>query len=292
VPLAADRTTNQSCERSATSLAFDGRRIYAALIFVPLFYVLVRYGTPVAFFTLVTAAALLALVEFYRLYFLNQRVPIVAMALGLSLSGLLLASLQWPDLISERVVLLLSLMAVLMYRLGSRRSLSQSLIDSAVLIFGILYISLTLGHLLLTRAQEGGQFLIFFVVLVTWASDTGAYYVGRTLGRHRLAPMVSPNKTVEGLIGGLVLAVLLALVARAWFLPSFTVVDCLATGVLLSLAGSLGDLAESVLKRSAGVKDSGTILPGHGGMLDRLDSLLFTAPVFYYYVSFVKGSAT
>lgn len=292
MPLAADRTTNQSCERSATSLALDGRRVYAALVFAPLFYVLVRHGTPVAFFTLVTAAALLALVEFYRLYFLNQRVPIVAMALGLSLSGLLLASFQWPDLISERVVLLLGLMAVLMYRLGSRRSLSQSLIDSAVLIFGILYIGLTLGHLLLTRAQEGGQFLIFFVVLVTWASDTGAYYVGRTLGRHRLAPMVSPNKTVEGLIGGLVLAVLLALAARAWFLPSFTVADCLATGVLLSLAGSLGDLAESVLKRSAGVKDSGTILPGHGGMLDRLDSLLFTAPVFYYYVLFVKGSAT
>ena len=292
MPLAADRTTNQSCERSATSLALDGRRVYAALVFAPLFYVLVRYGTPVAFFALVTAVALLALVEFYRLYFVNQRVPIVAMALGLSLSGLLLASFQWPDLISERVVLLLGLMAVLMYRLGSRRSLSQSLIDSAVLIFGILYISLTLGHLLLTRAQEGGQFLIFFVVLVTWASDTGAYYVGRTLGRHRLAPMVSPNKTVEGLIGGLVLAVLLALAARAWFLPSFTVADCLATGVLLSLAGSLGDLAESVLKRSAGVKDSGTILPGHGGMLDRLDSLLFTAPVFYYYVSFVTGSAT
>jgi phosphatidate cytidylyltransferase len=140
----------------------------------------------------------------------------------------------------------------------------------------------------LTRALEGGEFLIFFLVLVTWAGDAGAYYTGRSLGRRQLAPVISPNKTVEGLLGGLILAVAAALVARAWFLPSFSVADCVAIGLLLTMAGALGDLTESVLKRSAGVKDSGTVIPAHGGMLDRLDSLLFAAPAFYYYVTLVK----
>jgi phosphatidate cytidylyltransferase len=145
-----------------------------------------------------------------------------------------------------------------------------------------------LGHLLLTRALARGEFLIFFVVLVTWAADTGAYYVGTVLGKHRLAPVISPNKTVEGLIGGVVLAVVAALVAQAWFLPDFSITDCLATGIILSVAGLFGDLAESAMKRSAGVKDSGWLLPAHGGMLDRLDSMLFTAPAFYYYMVLFK----
>jgi len=268
---------------------FDARRIYAALVFAPLFYFLVRYFPMTAFFALVVAAALLALAEFYRLHFREDRVSI-AMALGLGSGGLLLTSMQWPGLIPERIVLLLTLIAVLTYPLFSTRELRRSLVDSAVLVFGMLYIGITLGHLLLTRALEGGEFLIFFLFLVTWAGDIGAYYVGMGLGRRQLAPAISPNKTIEGLIGGLTLAVVVALAARFWFLPSFSVTDCVAIGLLLTVTGVLGDLTESALKRSAGVKDSGTVIPAHGGMLDRLDSLLFAAPAFYYYVTLVKGS--
>lgn len=268
----------------------DSRRIYPALIFIPLFVFLVRYLPPVAFFALVTTAALLALAEFYRLHFRDARVP-VAMALGLAAGALLLISLQWPGSISERTVFLVALIAVLAYRLTSTRELKQGLVDSAVLMFGVLYIGLTLGHLLLTRALEGGEFLIFFVFLVTWAGDTGAYYIGLRLGHRKLAPVISPNKTVEGLVGGLGFAIISALLARAWFLPTFSIADCLATGFLLTLAGLLGDLSESALKRSAGVKDTGALIPAHGGMLDRLDSLLFAAPAFYYYVTLVKGAA-
>ena len=266
---------------------FNARRVYTALVFAPLFYLLVRYFPATVFFALVVSAALLALVEFYRLHFREERAPI-AMALGLVSGGLLLTGMQWPGLLPERMVLLLMLIAVLTYPLFSRRELGRSLVDSAVLVFGVLYIGITLGHLLLTRALEGGEFLIFFLFLVTWAGDTGAYYAGRGLGRRQLAPVISPNKTVEGVLGGLILAVAAALVARAWFLPSFSVTDCVAIGLLLTLAGALGDLTESVLKRSAGVKDSGTVIPAHGGMLDRLDSLLFAAPAFYYYVTLVK----
>ena len=127
--------------------------------------------------------------------------------------------------------------------------------------------------------------LIFFLLLVTSAADTGAYYVGTLYGRHRLAPTISPKKTVEGLVGGLIGAIIVAYAAHWWFLPELSGLDCLILGTILTITGLWGDLAESAMKRSVGMKDSGGILPGHGGMLDRLDSLLFTAPVFYYYVT-------
>ncbi len=275
-------------EAAATKKRVDGRRLYAALIFIPLFYVLVRYFPPIFFFGLVVGAALLAQFEFYRLHFRDDRVPVLA-ALGLGTGAVLLASLQWPGFLSERVVFLVALIAALTSRLVATSELKRSLVDSSVMVFGVLYVSLTLGHLLLTRTLPGGEYLIFFLVLVTWAGDTGAYYAGVTLGRHKLAPVVSPNKTIEGLLGGLVLAVVVAFIAQRWFLPTFTILDCVATGLLLTGVGVLGDLSESAMKRSAGVKDSGAVIPAHGGMLDRLDSLLFTAPTFYYYMTLVKG---
>lgn len=281
-------TTNRPEVAPAAARRLDWRRVYPALVFIPLFYLLVRYFPPSAFFVLVAAAALLALTEFYRLHF-REGSDRMAVGLGLGLTGLLLASLQWPGVLSERSVFLLTVTALLTYRLVSPRELTQGLTDSAVLVFGVVYIGLTMGCLLLIRALPGGEFLIFFLLLVTWAGDAGAYYAGTSLGRRKLAPVISPNKTVEGLIGGLILAVLVSVGAHLWFLPSFSLVDCLATGLLLTGAGVLGDLAESALKRSVGVKDSGTLIPAHGGMLDRLDSLLFTAPAFYYYVTLVKG---
>ncbi|MBI3602964.1 MAG: phosphatidate cytidylyltransferase [Nitrospirae bacterium] len=283
-------TTNEPETARATPRRLDSRRVYPALVFVPLFYLLVRYFPASAFFALVTAAALFALLELYRLHFRDEPNR-MATGLGLGLTSLLLASLQWPTLVSERTVVLLTVIAVLLSRLFATREMKHGLADAAVLIFGVLYIGLAMGHLLLTRALAGGEFLIFFLVIVTWAGDTGAYYAGIRLGRRKLAPVISPNKTVEGLIGGLLLATLVAVGARFWFLPSFSLADCLAAGLLLTVAGTLGDLAESVLKRSAGVKDSGALIPAHGGMLDRLDSLLFAAPAFYYYVTLVKGTA-
>ena len=286
--MGAEQMMSGACEAPTAARRLDGRRLYAALTFIPLFYLLVRYLPPSAFFVLVLAAAWLAMLEFYRLYFHNERFP-WPILLGLGFAGLLLASMQWPSFVSERTVFLMTLVAVLASRLFSTRELKGSLVESAVLVFGILYVGLTLGHLLLTRALAGGEFLIIFVVLVTWAGDTGAYYTGTSLGRRRLAPVISPNKTVEGLIGGVAVALAAAMGAGLWFLPSFSVADCLATGLLLSMAGVVGDLVESALKRSAGVKDSGALIPAHGGMLDRLDSLLFAAPAFYYYVTLVKG---
>ncbi|MEP6887274.1 MAG: phosphatidate cytidylyltransferase [Nitrospirales bacterium] len=271
-----------------TSRRWDSRRLYAALVFIPLFYLLVRYLPPIAFFGLVVGASWLALIELYRLHF-QPRLARVAIILGLVMTTLVLSHLQWPDALPLHPLLLFIVTATLLCYLLSKHDLSRSLVDVSVLIFGMLYIGFTLGHLLLIRALPDGIFLIFFVILVTWAGDTGAYYAGVSIGRIPLAPRISPSKTVEGLLGGCLLAVVIALLARAWFIPSFTVVDALVLGVMLTVAGLMGDLSESMFKRSAGVKDSGGLIPGHGGMLDRLDSLLLTAPTYYYYVTLVKG---
>ena len=169
--------------------------------------------------------------------------------------------------------------------LFSRSPLEQSLKDGAKTIFAVFYLLFTLGTLSMTRILPEGEWLIFFLLLVTWASDTGAYYAGTLWGRHPLAPRISPKKTVEGLVGGLIGAIIIAYVARWWFLPELSGLDCLILAILLTFTGLWGDLTESAMKRSVGVKDSGGILPGHGGMLDQLDSLLFAAPAFYYYVT-------
>jgi phosphatidate cytidylyltransferase len=260
------------------------RRVLAAVVFIPLFYVLVHDLGPAAFFVLVAISGMLAVGEFYRLHMGQAPWPWWGWV-GMVATGLLLSSAQWPSLVPDRAVLLTTIVTALCLPLLSKQPLQNAFVDGLVLVIGVLYIGLTLGYLLLIRGLPDGALLIFFVVVVTWAGDTGAYLAGKSLGRHALAPVISPKKTYEGLAGGLVLACILALIARAWFLPAFSLWDCLILGPLLTMTGLIGDLTESAIKRSAGFKDSGSLIPGHGGMLDRLDSLLFTAPAFYYYVT-------
>ena len=258
------------------------RRVLAALVFIPLFYLLVHDLGPVAFFGLVAISSMLAVGEFYRLHVGQAPWPWWGWV-GVAATGLLLSSAQWPSLVPDQAVLLSTVVVALCLPLLSKQPLRNAFMDGLVFAMGVLYIGLTLGYLLLIRGLPDGALLIFFVVVVTWAGDTGAYLAGKTLGRHALAPVISPKKTYEGLAGGLLLACTLALVARGWFLPAFSLWDCLILGVILTTAGLIGDLTESAIKRSAGFKDSGALIPGHGGMLDRLDSLLFTGPAFYYY---------
>jgi len=227
----------------------------------------------------------LALFEFYRLCF-GDRSHFWMIGIGLTGFAALILGAHWPGIIIP--TLLATLVCTISVPLFSGSPLEQSLKDGAMTLFGVLYLGLTLSTLSMTRLLPQGEWLIFFLLMVTWASDTGAYYIGTLYGRHCLAPTISPKKTVEGLVGGLISAILVAYAARWWFFPDFSVLDCIILGTLLTLSGLWGDLTESAMKRSVGMKDSGGILPGHGGMLDRLDSLLFTAPVFYYYVTIVS----
>jgi len=265
-----------------TASRFDPRRIYTILVLAPLLYAVIRFTPPLAFSGVVVLAGGLALFEFYRLCFGNRS---HSWLIGIGLTGFaaLILGTHRPDIILP--TLLATLVCIISVPLLSRSPLEQSLRDGAMTMFGVLYLGLTLGTLSMTRLLPLGEWLIFFLLLVTWASDTGAYLVGTLYGRHRLAPTISPKKTVEGLVGGLIAAIIAGYAARWWFLPELSGLDCLILATLLTIAGLWGDLTESAMKRSVGMKDSGGILPGHGGMLDRLDSLLFAAPVFYYYVT-------
>jgi phosphatidate cytidylyltransferase len=265
-----------------TASRFDPRRIYTILVLVPLLYAVIRYSPPLAFSGVVVLAGGLALFEFYRLCF-GARSHSWLIGIGLTGFAALILGTHRSDIIVP--TLLATLVCIISVPLLRRSPLEQSLRDGAMTLFGVLYLGLTLGTLSMTRLLPLGEWLIFFLLLVTWASDTGAYLVGTLYGRHRLAPTISPKKTVEGLVGGLIAAIIAGYAARWWFLPDLSGLDCLILATLLTIAGLWGDLTESAMKRSVGMKDSGGILPGHGGMLDRLDSLLFTAPVFYYYVT-------
>jgi phosphatidate cytidylyltransferase len=152
---------------------------------------------------------------------------------------------------------------------------------------GFLYVPLLLGHLVLLRELPDGIPWIFLMMVIVMSGDTAAFYIGSSLGKRKLYVAVSPNKSVEGALGGLAGSIIGAFIAKATFFNALAAVDCIATALVLGLLGQLGDLFESLLKRSFGVKDSGMIVPGHGGILDRLDSILFAAPAAYYYAQFV-----
>lgn len=170
-----------------------------------------------------------------------------------------------------------------------RGPLPEAPVRSAHLLTGYLYGAVGLTALSALRVQDGGMAWVICALVITWGNDTSAYFAGRFLGRHKLYVEVSPNKTWEGFFGGMVGSVGGMFIARAGFFPEFTATDCVVLGVVGGIAGPIGDLCESMLKRAYGVKDSGKIIPGHGGMLDRIDALLFNAPLVFIYVQFVRG---
>jgi phosphatidate cytidylyltransferase len=285
------RTTNpepaQTVHKGGTR--FDSRRIYTVVLVVPLLYGVIRYLPSVLFTAVVAVAGCVSLYELYRLCFPPASRPLAA-SIGLLGCVALIAGPHEPALVHSG--LLIAVIAVLSVPVLSDVPLFENLRQSAIVLTGMLYIGLTLSYLVLVRLLPQGESFVFFLLLVTWAADTGAYYVGTLYGQRRLAPRISPKKTVEGLAGGLAGATIVAYAARWTFVPDFSLADTLVLAVLLTVAGLWGDLVESAIKRSAGVKDSGGLLPGHGGMLDRLDSLLFTAPAFYYYVTFMGRVAS
>jgi phosphatidate cytidylyltransferase len=165
--------------------------------------------------------------------------------------------------------------------------------DIGTSFFIAVFTGMLFGYLVRLRTvSEGpsgaelGSDLVLLLFVVVWGSDVAAYYVGSYLGRRPLAPHVSPKKTVEGALAGILGALVAAFAARATFMTRLAVVDCVVLGLTMGTIGILGDLVESMLKRGAGMKDSASLVPGHGGILDRVDSLLYAAPVLYYYYHF------
>jgi phosphatidate cytidylyltransferase len=178
------------------------------------------------------------------------------------------------------VALMAALIAIGLGALGSWRGGANALATVSASLFPMIYIGLPIGALVAVRAFAGPR-VLFLLMLTVMVSDTAQYYTGRAFGKRPLAPAISPKKTVEGAIGGFVFGTALFLVAGAWWVPGMPPIFRLGLGLAVVALGIGGDLFESMLKRSVGVKDSSALIPGHGGVLDRIDALLFAAPVYY-----------
>ncbi len=250
-------------------------RVLTGLILAPVVLVSVWLGPP-WFGLLVAAGAVVGCYEFYRL----AGIPYTLLPLGAVLSLAFALSPLWvhpqamPLLLSATMLLTLS-GALLLHRQGR-------LGGWGALVAGPLYTGYLLGLWLALRMEAGGRGWVLLGLVVVFASDTVSYFTGRLWGRHRLAPSISPGKTYEGAAGGLVAAGIAAALLAP--LTPLTPATAAGLGLLLGAAGQVGDLAESYLKRSAGAKDSGGLLPGHGGLLDRTDSVVFAGALLYHYV--------
>jgi phosphatidate cytidylyltransferase len=184
------------------------------------------------------------------------------------------------------VGLMVSLLALGMGVMGSWRGGANALATVSASLFPMIYVGLPIGALVAVRRFAGASAL-FLLMLTVMVSDTAQYYTGRAFGRRKLAPAISPNKTVEGALGGFVFGTGLFVAAGAWWVPGMPIALRAGLGLAIVALGIAGDLFESMLKRSAGVKDSSALIPGHGGVLDRIDALLFAAPVYYIFLKYV-----
>ena len=259
-------------------------RIITGLLFLPIFY-FVAWKLPTAYFTaLVMAAAAVGQYEFYRMAHARGFHP--NMVLGMVLGALVVMEFYHQSALGPGPVLSItaSTILVLVARLLSPRPVDGAVEDIASTLLGIFYVAMLFAFQVSIRTGLHGKQWLVFLYFVIWASDIGAYSIGIPFGKHRLYEKVSPKKSIEGLIGALAAAAGMALLCRAWFMPPVSTGEAIALGLVLASVGTVGDLAESLFKRAAGVKDSGGIIPGHGGILDRMDSMLFAAPVMYFYL--------
>lgn len=254
------------------------KRILSAAVLLPAFLLLVQYGTAFHFFLLVALVILIGLYEFYGMARVGGWHPLTSMGMGsgliLSYTAFLGAPAPWMLFVITGVVIFL-LISLLVGGTEPKEAVSRG----AITLLGLIYVAGLLSFPALLRAMALGRTYTFYLVFVTWAGDIGSFYVGSMMGKRLLCPSVSPRKTVEGSVGGLVCSVLASGLAKFWFWEGLGTVEGLVMGVGLGVMGQVGDLCESMLKRSVGVKDTGVLIPGHGGVLDRVDSLLFTGPV-------------
>ena len=244
------------------------------------------------FVALAAASMVLALWEFYLL---AKRLQLKADPVPGFVAGAALITISLQNAQPELNFLLFLLVVIVLVIVTLIRSMLRGapfdkMIGSVgATILGVLYVALLGTHLVLIRTgfePKLSAHLLSFFFLVLMGSDAGAYYIGRAFGKHKLAPSISPGKTWEGVAGGVVAALAMGTLAHYWFFGELPLKWTLPLALTMCVVGILGDLVESALKRSASAKDAANILPGHGGLLDRLDSLLFNAPLIYYFAVF------
>jgi phosphatidate cytidylyltransferase len=271
--------------REETRMNPHMKRWITGVVAVPGLFTVIAYGSEAIFAILIIGATLLGMAEYnkmvFGLGFSREKIETMVVAL------LVLLSAAAGDMALLVTILTFTIMAVLIFNLLRIRERGADMITVGGVILGILYIPLLMSHFILIRRTPAGALWIFFILVLAFSGDIAAYYVGRAMGKSKLLPQVSPGKTVEGTIGLVAGSIAGCLVFRQLYFPLLPVAHVVILGLVGSVIGQLGDLCESTLKRSVGVKDSGTLLPGHGGILDRLDCLLFITPFVYYYRAYI-----
>jgi phosphatidate cytidylyltransferase len=291
------------------------KRVATAVVLIPVVLLLILRAPAYVLALVVAAVALLgvrellAMSEHYGVEPIRRPTYIYVLAVFALVGAALTAQTQMLDLGGTLLTLLAAATASIFIFLAvgmARAALPSAYPAAATSVAALLYVAMPLALLLVVRELWAGGFLLLYLFLVVWAGDTFAYYVGRAIGRHKLAPRISPGKTWEGAIASFAGAILVGwavfahapqissalysagLITRRYAYlakdaPPFAGIIILSASI--NLAAQIGDLTESLIKRGAGIKDSGTLLPGHGGILDRIDALLFAAPVLWYYAA-------
>jgi phosphatidate cytidylyltransferase len=265
------------------------KRWITALVLLPLIFWLLLQGGKLLFASVTTVIAILALWEYYRIVFHSQapKVPFGFYLCGYTAGALIMASAYFSMMLPVVFMVALDLIAVgflSILRFSKSADAPEVVLKQ---VFGVIYIPLFLSFVVLLRnGPLGIQWVAFLLWVVAWG-DIGAYYAGSYLGRHKLCPAVSPKKTIEGAIGGIAANLAFAWIFKLLFFTDMAGLTCVVFAVCVGAVGQAGDLFESLFKRAAGVKDSGGLLPGHGGFLDRLDALIFSAPIAYMLKAYV-----
>lgn len=265
-------------------------RLLIAVILGPLLLIAVYKGSWYLL-ALVIIIVMLSLYEFYKLAEKKQVRSQYMIGGAASLAIVLAIYFRQPEIIIASVLLLiiLSFFQALYSHTGS------PLLNVSITVFGVFYFSFLTGSFLLLRDLSwslgmdynyaGGWFLLVF--LTTWLGDTAAYVLGSYFGKHKLIKRVSPNKSIEGAVAGFVFSLVAAVICHYWFVHELRLIDSLIVGAIVGSFGQYGDLFESMFKRDVGVKDSSSLIPGHGGVMDRFDSLLVSTPIVYFYLKYI-----
>jgi phosphatidate cytidylyltransferase len=264
------------------------KRWVSGIIAVPLLVAIILYASEEFFAAFIIAIIIGAVIEYNRMVFgegfVREKLQ------GLIIAVLIPLAAFSGDLRIVSAVIAFSLFGVFSLSLLDMNGHSIDLVPVSKVVLGFIYVPFTLSHFILLRHSEDGFLWIFFILILAFSGDIAAFYVGRSIGKRKLMPLVSPGKTVEGTVGLLIGSVAGCLLFQHFFLPRLSVFHAALLGLSGGIVGQLGDLCESVIKRASGVKDSGSLVIGHGGLLDRLDCLIFIAPYVYYYRIFLTAA--
>jgi len=257
------------------------KRVVTGCVLIPIVVYLVLFTTVFWIFAASLALTVLALYEYNNLTVLKKRDG-GADLLGIITGAAAPALFYFYGIEYLPPFLIISAFVFFFYNTAVSKELTEASYDTAFRCFGLLYIAVPLSFMVLLAGIDSGRWWILFLLVIIWSNDTFAYFTGKSIGKTRLSPVISPKKTIEGVVGGLTGGFVAALIFNSAFSMGLSPGGVLFLSVFIGLIGIAGDLFESLLKRAAGVKDSGSLIPGHGGVLDRIDSLLFPVPVLYY----------